>query len=105
MNTPALACWDENPQGKIPGNAVALRSALPQSDQFAIFRQPKCSVLRRGNAFVRRDSCLHFAIAKSVLVYMSLSVQQPMKDMYFEVVLLIAHACLTRVNDIPTASI
>ena len=36
---------------------------------------------------------------------MSLSLQQPMKDMYFEVVLLIAHACLTRVNDIPTASL
>ena len=36
---------------------------------------------------------------------MSLSLQQPMKDMYFEVVLLIAHACLTKVNDIPTASI
>jgi hypothetical protein len=36
---------------------------------------------------------------------MSLSLQQPMKDMYFEVVLLIEHACLTRVNDIPTASL
>ena len=54
---------------------------------------------------MRQDSCSHFAIAKSVLVYMSLSLQQSMKDMYFEVVLLIAHPCLTRVNDIPTASI
>jgi hypothetical protein len=36
---------------------------------------------------------------------MSLSLQQPMKDMYLEVVLLIARACLTRVSDIPAASI
>jgi len=31
---------------------------------------------------------------------MSLSLQQSIKDMYFEVVLSIQHACLTRVNDI-----
>jgi hypothetical protein len=36
---------------------------------------------------------------------MSLLLQQAMKDMYFEVVPLIAHACLTRVSDIPTASL
>jgi hypothetical protein len=34
-------------------------------------------------------------------MYMSLSFPQPMKDMYLEVVLLIAHACLTRVSHIP----
>jgi len=31
---------------------------------------------------------------------MSLLLHQPIKDMYFEVVLLIEHACLTRVSDI-----
>jgi len=36
---------------------------------------------------------------------MSLSLQQPMKDMYLEVVLPIAQACLTRVSDIPAASL
>jgi hypothetical protein len=76
------------------------RSALPQPYQFAVFHQPKCSVLRRGNAIVRRNSCSYFAIAKSVLVYMSLLIHQPLKDMYCEVVLHATAACLTRVKDI-----